>query len=212
MQIAVFGGTGRLGGRIVAEAEQRGHECTVVVRDVTRSAPDGCGARVVRGDATDPQSVAAIAADHEVLVSSIRPEITPSSNTVVDAAHAFLVALRAVPATRLIVVGGAGTLLDRHGVRLLDDPEFPEQFKPFAQSHADALDVYRLDKEVRWTYLSPADDLLPGERTGRYRLDADRLVYDSRGSSLISMEDLAVAVVDEAEQPRHLRQRFTVGY
>ena len=209
MHIAVFGGAGRLGTRIVAEASSRRHAVTVVGRSTRPPDPE---VDFRQGDATHRESVAKVAADHDVLISVIKPELTGTSNTVVRAAETFLDVLRAAPDTRLIVVGGAGTLHDRSGRRLIDAPDFPAVVKQFAQAHADALDLLRREPIVNWTYLSPADDLLPGVRTGRYRLGSDYLVYAPDGTSSISMEDLAVAVLDEAESPRYPRRRFTVGY
>ncbi|WP_405937243.1 NAD(P)H-binding protein [Streptomyces sp. NBC_00726] len=212
MRIAVFGGTGRLGLRIAGEGLRRGHTVTVVSRNGTPTEGPEAAPRHLRADATDIGSVRRITAEHDVLVSVIKPEPTGASSTVVQAAQVFLKVLGETPGTRLIAVGGAGTLKDRDGRRLIDDPEFPELFKPYARAHADALDLYRADRTADWVCLSPADDLDPGERTGTYRLGKDHLVYDAEGNSRISMEDMAVAVLDEAEDRRHHRERFTVGY
>ncbi|MEV6873183.1 NAD(P)H-binding protein [Amycolatopsis sp. NPDC051128] len=211
MRIAVFGGTGRLGTRVVSEAVARGHDVTSVSRRPDLGRHPG-GVRAATGDAVRPAPVAALAAGHDVLLSVIKPELIGSTTSVVLAARAFLAALADRPGTRLLVVGGAGTLLDDDGTRLVDQPGFPAFAKPYAMGHAAALDVYSADRVADWVYLSPPDDLEPGERTGGYRLGTDRLLRGEDGTSRISMEDLAVALLDEAENRKHQRERYTVGY
>ena len=130
----------------------------------------------------------------------------------VDAAHALMEGLRKAGTRRLLVVGGAGSLEVAPGKLLMDTPEFPAAWKSLAKSAADALAVYRREKVLEWTYLSPAGFIEPGDRTGKYRTGDDTLVTDGQGKSFISMEDYAVAVVDELEKPRHVRKRFTVAY
>jgi putative NADH-flavin reductase len=114
---------------------------------------------------------------------------------------------------RLIVVGGAGSLEVAPGVRLVDAPAFPAEWKGVGLAHSDALEVYRnSEAEVDWTYVSPPAIIEPGERKGNYRVGGDQLLADEKGDSRISTEDYAVALLDEVEKPRHLRGRFTVAY
>jgi len=108
-------------------------------------------------------------------------------------------------------VGGAGTLQVAPGLTLLDSGKLPPEWQPIATAHARALEVLR-DSPVNWTSISPAAYFDPGERTGRFRLGTDDLIVDSRGDSRISMEDYAIAMVDELENPSHRRQRFSIGY
>jgi putative NADH-flavin reductase len=98
------------------------------------------------------------------------------------------------------------------GVQLVDTPDFPEAYKPEALAGRDFLNVLRNERELDWTFLSPSALFAPGERTGKFRLGTDRLLVDSNGESKISMEDYAIAFVDELETSRRSRQRFTVGY
>jgi putative NADH-flavin reductase len=212
MKIAVFGAAGRQGSRIVAEAVNRGHRVTAVLRHPGGPHQIDRRAVLAAGDATRADSVAELAAGHEVLVSAVGARIGGPSVTVVHAAHALLAGMRAGGAKRLLVVGGAGSLRDRDGRLLLDDPDFPEVVKPYALAHAEALEIYRRDDTVDWVYVSPSDDLETGQRRGRYRLGTDDLLYDGDGVSHISMEDMAVAIVDEIERQGHRRQRITVGY
>jgi len=114
-------------------------------------------------------------------------------------------------AKRLIVVGGAGSLDVAPGVRLVDTPDFPPEWKAIAIAHADALDLLRPSK-LDWTYVSPAAYIHPGERTGKYRVGKDRLLVNEKGQSEISAEDFAIAIADEVENPRHLLERFTAAW
>ena len=110
------------------------------------------------------------------------------------------------------MVGGAGSLEVSPGVQLVDTPDFPTAYKPEALAGRDFLNVLSGERELEWTFLSPSALFVPGERTGKFRLGTDRLLVGSGGESRISMEDYAIAFVDELETPRHSRQRFTVGY
>jgi putative NADH-flavin reductase len=124
-----------------------------------------------------------------------------------------LLAGAAKAGTRLLVVGGAATLTvpGAGGRTVVEMPDFPPAWRPIALACAEQLAVCRADTGADWAYLSPPALLEPGERTGRYRLGADELVTDERGVSRLSVPDLAVALLDEAEHPRHHRTRFTVG-
>lgn len=205
MQIAIFGATGAAGSRITAEAVRRGHTATAVSRRAPQ-APLPSGAIWRQGDAADTDQVSRIAAEHDVVVSALGPSREPDGDP--DAFAALLQALAgAVGGTRLVVVGGAGSLRTEAGVRLVDTPDFPAAYRPEALAHADALEVLRsAPAELDWTYLSPAPEIAPGERTGRYRVGAD-----GPAGATISFEDYAVALLDEIEHPAHRRARFTVA-
>lgn len=119
--------------------------------------------------------------------------------------------MRAAGVKRYLVVGGAGSLLVAPGQRLVDQPDFPEAYKAEATKGADFLDLLKTVTDLDWTFLSPSMMFIPGERTGTFRLGKDDLLTNEQGSS-ISFADYAIALVDEVETPRHIRQRFTVGY
>ncbi len=213
MKIAVFGITGRIGSRIAQEALNRGHEVTGISRNPTRGSLKHPRLSTATGTVSDARSVAKLAAGHDAVVSAVGPDMDkPVGSFLVDAARALLDGLAQAGTKRLLVVGGAGSLEVAPGKLLMDIPEFPAAWKALAQSAADALAVYRTDKKLEWTYLSPAGLIDPGTRTGNYRTGDDALVTDSQGKSFISMEDYAVAVLDELEKPRHVRKRFTVAY
>ncbi|HLU60111.1 MAG TPA: NAD(P)H-binding protein [Pseudonocardia sp.] len=201
MRIAVYGATGMIGSRVVAEALSRGHE----VVGITRSGGElPAGAVSERGDAGDPALTKRIAGEVDVVVSAIGPDRTGGDR------RAYLGHLRnlvdTLGDTRLIVVGGAGSLLV-DGKRLVDSPDFPEAYRPEALVAAEALDYFRgLGEGVDWTFLSPAPVIAPGTRTGSYEVGTDSPVGDS-----VSAEDFAVALIDEIEKPAFRRRRFTVA-
>ena len=197
MRITVFGATGAVGREVVAEARARGHE----VLPASRS---------TGADATDPKQVARLAAGQDLVISATRPQ-PGHEPQLVAVARALFAGLRG-SGVRLLLVGGAATLRRPDGVLLQEAPDFPAELLPIANACADQLAVCRAESGVDWTYLSPPALLEPGPRTGRYRLGADDLVVDESGTSRITNADLAVALLDEAERPKHQLTRFTVGY
>ncbi|MDT0346080.1 NAD(P)-dependent oxidoreductase [Streptomyces litchfieldiae] len=215
-RIAIFGANGAIGHRVVSEALDRGHTVTAVVRDASSISRTHENLSVVTGDVLDPASVSAVATGQDVLVSAVGGGtgpghlalIRPSAESLVAGLHALGAA-----APRLIMVGGAGSLRMPDGKRVWDAPGLPEEVLQIMHAHGDALDYLRGEAgDVRWTNMSPAARIEPGRRTGTYRTGDDELVVDDSGDSRISTEDYAVALVDEIEQPRHIGQRFTVGY
>lgn len=213
LHITVLGATGMAGSRIVAEAAARGHHVTGAGRSAPREGRLPAGVRFRAGDAADPAQVAALAAGQDVLVQSTRP--APGRE------HEMAVVTKAVLAgltgstTRLLVVGGAGSLTvpGNGGTAAVDDPAFvPPQWREVAQASVEQYELVRVADDVDWTYLCPSAFFEPGERTGRFRIGTDELLVDAAGRSAVSAEDLAVALLDEVEQPAHRGRRFTVGY
>ena len=213
MRITVFGAAGSVGSRVVAEAVSRGHQVTAVVRDPARFPELHAAANARAGDAGSVEDVAELSAGQDVVISATRPA-PGSEGELVTATRALLAGL-AQTGVRLLVVGGAGSLTvpGANGTTVIDDPQFqpPAAFRDIALACTDQLMACRADAGVDWAYLSPAALMEPGERTGNYRLGTDELLVDPEGNSTISMEDLAVALLDEVERPRHHRIRFTVG-
>ena len=201
MKIAVYGATGMIGSRIVAEALGRGHE----VIGITRSGGDlPAGVEAVQGNAGDAELTARIATDADVVLSAIGPSRTGGDRREYLADLANLVAT--LDGKRILVIGGAGSLLIGDQ-RLVDTPEFPDIYKAEALVAAEALDYFRaLGDDVNWTFISPAPVIAPGERTGIFTLGTDSPAGDS-----VSAEDFAVALIDEIEKPAHIRQRFTLA-
>ncbi|MGC7102380.1 NAD(P)-dependent oxidoreductase [Amycolatopsis lurida] len=212
MRIGIFGATGVIGQRILTEAQHRGHQVTAFSRN---PAKDQRQADVLDpGDAIDGLDVVvnAINSGRDPETAIENAQLFPASAT------ALLKALERRPATRLIVIGGAGSLEISPGRHLVDSDGFaeslpgllgvPAEYVKVVLAQREALSLYR-QSDRQWTYLSPSSALIqPGERTGRYRLGGDQLLDVTAD---ISAEDLAVAVLDEIELPRHLQRRFTVG-
>ena len=211
MRLIVFGANGRLGRRIVREALERGHQVTAVVRDPGRLQNSEERLTAVTGDVCDAARVAAVATGHDAVISAVGPTGSSRPDLVVEAARALIDGLTRAGVRRLLVGGGAGSLEVAPGVQLVDTPGFPNAWRDIAIAHRDALDVYRT-ADLDWTYISPAAMLEPGERTGKYRTGTDQLLTDEKGESRISMEDLAIAFLDEVEKPSFVRRRMTVAY
>lgn len=203
MKIALIGATGNAGSRILAELARRGHAISAIVRHPER-VPAQANVTPRQGDVFDGPSLAALLAGHDAVVSSVH-FLASDADTLIDA-------VRRSGVRRYLVVGGAGSLEVAPGVRLLDTPAFPEIYKAEATAGAVFLDRLRAADDLEWTFLSPAALFVPGERTGTFRLDGDRLLVDAQGDSRISFEDYAIALADEIETPAHVRRRFTVGY
>ncbi|GAA2634154.1 NAD(P)-dependent oxidoreductase [Streptomyces axinellae] len=217
-KIAVFGANGHIGSRIVREALDRGHETVAVVRDPAKFVAEEHGKlTVTTGDVLSPESVAAVAKSADVVVSAVGGGDGPGHlATIRPAAESLVAGLRSLGAAGrtaplLIFVGGAGSLRTPGGKRVWDTTGLPEAVLQIMHAHGDALDFLRTVDDVRWTNLSPAATIEAGTRTGTYRVGKDDLVVDDEGNSRISMEDYAVALLDEAEHPRHVGERFTVG-
>jgi putative NADH-flavin reductase len=213
----IFGGSGMIGRRAVLEAVSRGHKVTAVVRDPAKMTSKHADLTVVTGDVTDPATVAKLAAGADAVISAVSPATVADADpevTFAPVVAGLVEGLRAAGADAppLVVVGGAGSLRLPGGERLMDAPFFPDEYKSAALAHADLLDRLRRVPDLAWSYFSPASVIAPDKRTGTFRLGGDDLVFDADGESFISAEDYAVALVDEAESPKHVRERFTIAY
>ena len=203
MKIALIGATGNVGTRVAAEALSRGHQVTGISRHPEKLAPKP-GLTAARGDAAEPDAMAKVLAGHDIVVSSTR--------FLGSDPRRLVAAVKKSGVKRLLVVGGAGSLEAAPGRALVDSPDFPAAYKPEASAGRDFLGVLRGEKDLDWTFLSPSALFGPGERTGKFRIGGDALLVGADGRSRVSMEDYAIALVDELEAPRHSRRRFTVGY
>lgn len=203
MKIAVIGGTGRVGSRIVEELSKRAHDITVIARHPEK-VPARPNVTAVQADVFDVDALAKAVAGHDVVVSAVR---------FIDSDPARLIAaVKQARIGRYAVVGGAGSLEVAPGVALASTPEFPAAYMAEAEKGGVFLDLLRRETGVDWTFLSPSALFVEGERTGKFRLGGDQLLTDAAGKSWISFEDYAVALADEIERPAHSRERFTVGY
>nr|WP_315595415.1 NAD(P)-dependent oxidoreductase [uncultured Cupriavidus sp.] len=203
MKIAIIGATGNVGTRLTDEALRRGHSVTALARQASKlPARDGVTPHDV--DAANTEALAQALRGSDIVISTVRFLQTSAAQIVG--------AVKAAGVKRLLVVGGAGSLYVAPGVQLVDTPSFPEAYKAEASAGRDFLNALRGEAQLDWTFLSPSALFTPGERTGKFRLGLDELLTAADGKSWISMEDYAIAMLDEIEQPKHTRERFTVGY
>jgi putative NADH-flavin reductase len=202
MKVALIGASGQAGSQILAELSRRGHAVTAIARHPEKiAALPGVTAKA--GDVHDKAGLARLLAGHDSVVSSVRFVDTDPD--------ALIATVRESGVKRYLVVGGAGSLEVAPGVKLIDTPQFPQAYKAEASAGGVFLDKLRATSDLDWSFLSPSAMFVPGERTGVFRLGKDQLLANEKGSA-ISFEDYAIAAVDELEAPKHVRQRFTVGY
>jgi putative NADH-flavin reductase len=216
MRVVIFGATGNVGRQVAAEALRRGHEVVGVVREPAAVQSPDARIALVKGDATDPDSVAEIVRGADAVVSAISPRPNArglAAPSLAENSRALIAGLRKAGVKRVLYVGGASSLEVAPGKALADLPDFPAAYKAEAEEGRDALKIWRGEAEgLEWTYLSPAAEIAPGRRTGEYRTTGERLLVDDNGKSFITFEDYAVAVLDELENPQHVGQRFGVAY
>lgn len=202
MKVAVLGASGRAGSEITRELSARGHQVTAIARK-PEAIPLLDHVTALAGDASDELALAELIRGHDAVISALRFDIPAST---------ILGALKVTGVKRLLVTGGAASLLVASGGPLIDDPAFPAAWKDAAQGGIDFLNALRDEHDIDWTFFSPAAQIEVGLRTGTFRLGEDHLVVDDRGLSRISFADYAIAMVDELEQHRHPRARFTAAY
>jgi uncharacterized protein len=210
VKVALYGATGQSGSRILKELVSRGHRVIAIARDPAKLPQPGPGITVKQDDLSDPKHIAAAVDGVDAVISAYAPP-QDHPDEIVGVTQRQVDALSQASHARLIVVGGAGGLNVAPGVSLIDSGYLPEPYMPIAKAHLKALNVLRASS-IDWTYLAPAAYFVPGERTGQFRLGKDELIANSAQESRISMEDYAVALVDELEKPQHRRQRFSIGY
>ncbi|MER5206513.1 NAD(P)H-binding protein [Streptomyces sp. NPDC002825] len=211
-RVVIFGAGGRVGRAAVAEAVARGHRVTAVVRDpdVYRDL-EGAGVTLVRGDATDAGSVAALAAGHDAAVNAAVRLDVPSVDFFTTAAKAMVAGLTEAGVGRLLTLGIATTLETAPGVRVMDAPDFPEQYRTFSQGHVDEFELLTAEAgpALDWLMVVPPMDLnAEAERTGGYRTAVGTVID---GPGRIAHADLALALLDEIERPRHSRVQLAVS-
>ena len=202
-KIALIGATGRAGSQLLEEALRRGHSVTAIARDTSKLSPrPGVVSKNV--DVLDAAALQAAVAGHDLVISAAHFATIPAS--------AVIGPVQAAGVKRLLVVGGAGSLLLPDGSRVIDAPDFPAEYKAEASAGAVFLDTLRQEQELDWTFLSPSALFVEGQRTGTFRIDQDDLLVSAEGKSWITFADYAIAMLDEVEKHAYSRQRFTVGY
>lgn len=208
MKIAIIGASGKAGNEILKEAVARGHEVTAIVRHAAKITETNVA--VIEKDIFD--LTAQVVKVFDVLVNAFGA--APGLEHLhVEAGQTLISAIKEAPDTRLIVVGGAGSLFvdEAKTVRLIDTPEFPDIYKPTASNQGKNLEDLRNTAGIKWTFVSPAAFFNPeGARTGTYQTGKDNLIVNSKGESHVSYADYAIAIIDEIENPKHLNTRFTL--
>ncbi len=211
MKIAIIGATGWIGSTIMNEALQRDHKVIAISRSANSIEQPGVESRPF--DLLQPQGLSEAVAGADLVIAAVGGRAKGNHDMVANSAQRLLRELPATNTPRLIWVGGAGSLEVAPGVELLSIPEFPAEYMDEAIAQGEALEVFRKSSStLDWTFVSPAAEIFPGERTGQYRVGGDQLLTDSDGNSKVSAEDYAVALLDEAEKPKHSRDRMAVAY
>jgi putative NADH-flavin reductase len=215
MKVAIIGATGFIGSKLTDEATRRGHVVTAITRSPEKLAPH---AYIVpaKADVNDVPALTALLKGQAAVIHAFAPGrgIDPQESKDKQRAGtlSIIAATKAAGVKRLLAVGGAGSLEIRPGVAHFDTPEFPQEYQGGARATAQIKDLLRAEEDLDWTFLCPSTSIFAGERTGKFRLGDDALLIGADGKSRISVEDYAVAMIDELENPKHTGHRFTVGY
>lgn len=202
-KIAIIGATGRAGSQLLEEALRRGHTVTAIARKAS-SLGARAGVTTKDVDVLDAAALESAVAGHDAVFSAAHFSGIPAS--------AIINPVKKAGVKRLLVVGGAGSLFGAPGLKVIDAPGFPAEYKAEATAGSVFLDTLRQEKELEWTFLSPSAEFVEEARTGKFRLGKDDLLVDANGRSWISFKDFAIAFIDELEKPAHIRERFTIGY
>jgi uncharacterized protein len=216
MKVAIIGATGFIGSKLLAEAVSRGHIVTAITRSPDKLPRDAARMIPVPADVNDVPALTRYFHGQEAVIHAYAPGRGLSAEESMEKQRAgtlsIIAATKAAGVKRLLAVGGGGSLEVRPGVAHFDTPEFPAAYQGGARATAQIKDLLRAEKDLDWTFLCPSTMIFPGERTGKFRLGGDQLLIGEDGQSRISVEDYAVAMIDELENPKHTRHRFTVGY
>ena len=216
MKIALIGATGFVGKEILNEAIKRNHEITAIARNITKIT----GKKVAQKfnlDVNHTEKLTNILKGHEIVISSFNPGWANPNiyEDYLKGARSIQEATKLGGVKRLFVIGGAGSLYLNERTRVIDHPEFPDAIKPAALAASEYLEVLKSEKDINWTFFSPAIGMEPRKpqiRTGKYRKGFDKPVFDRNGKSELSVKDAAIVIMDEIEMSRHINQRFTAAY
>jgi putative NADH-flavin reductase len=212
MELVILGASGFIGSAITTEALARGHQVTAVVSRPQRVEAKA-GLTVVGLDINDTAALTKLLSGKAIVISAFSGHAQQDvKGYYLKAFNSVFTAATAAKVSRLLVVGGAATLKLPDGSRLLDSPGFPAEYRATAEGAAEVLQQLRSQNMLNWSFLSPAAEIFPGDKSGSFRLGLDNLLTDNEGKSRISNGDYAAAMLDEAEQPQHINQRFCVAY
>lgn len=202
-RVALIGASGKIGSKIAAELLQRGHKVTGIARNPEKVTTPGV--TVATGDFTQPEQMAKALRGHDAIISA--------ASFIPGQAENLIASVRQSGVKRFLMVGGAASLqTEPGGKKIIETIELPEAWKAPVMEGIRTLGLLRGVQDFDWTFFSPAVQIGPGERTGKFRLDTEVVVKDAAGTSKISYDDYAIAMVDELEQGKHIKSRFTVGY
>lgn len=216
MKVALIGATGFVGKAILNELLHRGHEVTAIARNL-EAVQQNKNVTAKQVNALDAEAVSEAVKGHDAVISAYNAGWTnPNLYTeFLQGSQAIQDGVRRSGVKRLLVNGGAGSLFVAEDLQAVDIPDFPAEWKAGALAARDYLNILKNERDLDWTFLSPALEMhqgTSGERKGTYRTGKDTPVYNEAGRSVISVEDVALAIVDEIENPKHIRMRFTVAY
>lgn len=213
--VVLIGASGFVGTAILNELLNRGHKVTAIVRDAKKMTVSNPNLTIVEADVTDTDALKEAGKGKDAVISAYNPgwknphiyeDTLKNYPLIVESA-------KQAGVKRLLIVGGAGTLFYAPGKMVMDAADVPAQLLPGIKSLGEFyLNTLRKEKDIDWIFLSPAANMTPGKRTAKFRIGKDDLVVDANGDSNISVEDFAVAMVDELEQEKHHKERFTIGY
>lgn len=213
--VVLIGASGFVGTAILSELLNRGNKVTAIVRNPDKISISNSNLSVVKADVSDVESIAKVSEGKDAIISAYNPGWT-NPNIYEDTLKNYPLILQAAKQSgvkRLLIVGGAGTLFCAPGLRVVDSGAIPDSIMGGVKSLGEFyLNTLMNEHDIDWVFFSPAGALEPGERTGKFRLGKDDLIVDVDGKSHISVEDYAVAMVDELEKPAHHQERFTIGY
>src|SRR3984893_2105141 len=210
MKVVLLGATGFVGSALLKEALDRGHVVTAIVRHPEKlEKRESLTAKA--GDVYDTASLATLIRGNEAIISAFSPGWKNPNlyDDQVRGTSAIIAAIKQAGIKRVLWVGGAGGLTVTSGARVVDDPHLPAWVRPGSMATIEALEQLRKAPDLAWSVLAPSATLEHGRRTGKFRLGGDQLLVDANGKSHISLEDFAVAMIDELEHPAHIHQRFT---
>ena len=216
MKVVVIGATGFVGQNLVEEFKNRGHQVVAIAKD-TSLVPNKGNVTSINVDIKDVNALATVLKGNDVVISAFNAGWTNPNlyNDFLSGSKAIQEAVKASGVKRFIVIGGAGSLYIAPNTQVVDTPDFPKEYYAGASAARDYLNIIKEEKKIDWTFFSPALEMHPGitiNRTGKYRLGLDNPVFNTEGRSILSVEDVAVVIADEVENPKHSQVRFTAGY
>lgn len=213
--VVIIGASGFVGTAIVEEALTRGYQVKGIVRNPEKVTISNPNLKLIKADIMDAECLTELLKGEESVISAYNPGWTNPEiyDDTLKGYTSILKAAKNAGVKRLLIVGGAGSLYVAPNVRVMDTSTFPQEILPGVKGLAKVLTDFLLpEKDIDWVFFSPAGNIFPGERTAKFRLGKDNLIVDNDGNSNISVQDYAVAMIDELENANHHQERFTIGY